>query len=46
MDWKTKKFIVKERNILKPEFNGYEGIELAIQDLAVFHKAKDIAEVR
>ena len=46
MDWKSKKFIVKERNILYPVFNENKGIELAIQDLAAFHNAKEIVEKR
>lgn len=44
MDWKTKKFIIKERNIFNSDFNGYKGIELAIQDLAAFHNAGEIVE--
>ena len=44
MDWKTKKFMIKERNIFHPNFNGHKGIELAIQDLAAFHNAKEIVE--
>lgn len=46
MDWKSKKFIVKERNILYPVFNENKGIELAIQDLAAFHNAEEIVEKR
>lgn len=44
MDWKTKKFMIKERNIFHPDFNGHKGIELAIQDFAAFHNAKEIVE--
>ncbi len=46
MDWKSKKFIVKKRNILHPDFNENKGIELAIQDLAAFHNAEEIVEKR
>ena len=44
MDWKSKKFIVKERNILYPDFNENKDLELAIQDLAAFHNAEEIVE--
>lgn len=44
MEWKTKRFIVKERNIFDSTFNNHKGIELAIQDLAAFHDAKEITE--
>lgn len=46
MDWKTKKFVIKERNIFHSDFNEHEGIELAIRDLAAFHNAKEIVEKR
>lgn len=42
MDWKSKKFIVKERNIFNPDFNDYKGIDDAIEELAAFHEAKEI----
>ena len=45
MDWKTKKFIIKERNIFNPEFIDYKGIDLAIEELAAFHEAKEIVEM-
>lgn len=44
MDWKTKKFIIKEKNIFNPDFNGYKGIDTAIEELAAFHEAKEIVE--
>lgn len=44
MDWKTKKFIIKERNIFNPDFNDFKGIDIALQDLAAFHGAVDIVE--
>lgn len=45
MDWKTKKFIVKERNIFNPDFVDYKGIDVAIAELATFHGAKEIIEM-
>ena len=42
MDWKTKKFIIKEQNIFNPDFNNYKGIDIAIEELAAFHEAKEI----
>ncbi len=44
MEWRTKKFIIKEKNILDPAFEGHRGIEQAVQDLAAFHGAVDIVE--
>lgn len=44
MDWKTKKFIIKERNIFNPDFIDYKGIDAAIGELADFHEAKEIIE--
>jgi len=44
MDWKTKKFIIKERNIFNPHFVDYKGIDDAIEALAAFHGAKEIVE--
>lgn len=44
MDWKTKKFIIKERNIFNTDFNDYKAIDLAIEELAAFHEAKEIVE--
>ncbi len=46
MEWKTKKFIIKERNIFDSAFDHHKQIELAIQDLAAFHGAKEIIEKR
>ncbi len=44
MEWRTKRFIIKEKNILDSAFNDYKGIELPLQDLAAFHGAEDIVE--
>ena len=44
MDWKTKKFIIKERNIFNPDFVDCKGIDVAIEKLAAFHEAKEIIE--
>lgn len=44
MDWKTKKFIIKERNIFNHDYNNYNGINAAIEELAAFHEAKEIIE--
>ena len=46
MDWRTKKFIIKERNIFNPDFADYKGIDVAIEELAAFHEAKEIVEKR
>ena len=42
MDWRSKKFIIKERNIFNPDFNNYKGIDAAIEELAAFHEAAEI----
>ena len=44
MDWRTKKFLIKERNIFNSDFNNYKGIDVAIEELAAFHEAKEIIE--
>lgn len=44
MDWKTRKFIIKEKNILNHDFNGCKAIDLAIEELAAFHEAKELVE--
>lgn len=44
MDWRTKKFIIKERNIFNPDFQDCGGIDAAIEELAAFHEAKEIVE--
>lgn len=44
MEWKTKKFIIKEKNIFNSAFNNYKGIDLAIQELAAFHGTEEIVE--
>jgi hypothetical protein len=44
MDWKTKRFIIKEKNIFNSTYKEYEGIDSAIRELAIFHDAKEIIE--
>ena len=44
MDWRTKKFNIKERNIFNSDFNDYKGIDVAIEELAAFHEATEIVE--
>lgn len=44
MEWRTKRFIIKEKNIFDSAFHNHKGIELALQDLAAFHGAEDIVE--
>ncbi|MFT3950965.1 MAG: crosslink repair DNA glycosylase YcaQ family protein [Oscillospiraceae bacterium] len=44
MEWRTKRFIIKERNIFDSAFENHKEINLAIQDLAAFHGAKEIIE--
>ena len=44
MDWRTKKFVVKERNIFDPELCGRETVDRAIRELAEFHGAEEIVE--
>ena len=46
MDWKTKKFIIKERNIFHSDFNNSKSIDAAVEELAAFHEAKEIIEKR
>ena len=44
MEWRTKRFIIKEKNIFDSAFNDHKGIKLALQDLAAFHGAEYIVE--
>lgn len=44
MDRKTKKFIIKEKNIFDTAFADHKGIAAAIEELAAFHEAKEIVE--
>ena len=44
MEWKTKKFIIKEKNIFNSAFHNHKGIDFAIQELASLHEAKEIIE--
>ncbi len=46
MEWRTKRFIIKEKNLFDSAFDHHKGIELALQDLAAFHGAEDIVEKR
>ena len=46
MEWRTRRFIIKEKNIFDSAFNDHKGIELALQYLAAFHGAEDIVEKR
>lgn len=46
MEWKTKKFIIKEKNLFDSDYNEHQGIQRALQDLAIFHGALDIIEKR
>ncbi len=46
MERRTKKFIIKERNVFDSAFINHKGIELEIQDLAAFHGATEIIEKR
>lgn len=44
MDWRTKKFIIKEKNIFHPDFHASKRIDAAIEELAAFHEAREIVE--
>lgn len=44
MDWRTRKFIIKERNIFNPDLHADKGIDAAIEELAAFHDAKEIVQ--
>lgn len=44
MEWRTRRFLIKEKNIFDSAFIGHKGIELALQDLAAFHGAEKIVE--
>lgn len=44
MDRKTKRFIIKEKNIFDSAFKYYKGIDSAVRDLAYFHEAQEIIE--
>ncbi len=46
MEWRTGRFIIKEKNIFDSAYNNHRGIELALQELAAFHGAVDIVEKR
>ena len=46
MEWQTKRFIIKEKNIVDSAFENHKRIKLAIQELAAFHEAKEIIEKR
>ena len=44
MEWRTNRFIIKEKNIFDPAFIDYKCIDAAIEELAAFHEAKEIIE--
>lgn len=44
MEWRTRRFLIKEKNIFEPAFVGHKGIARALQDLAAFHGTEDIVE--
>ena len=44
MDWKTRKFMIKERNIFNRDFQACKAVDSAIEELAAFHEAKEISE--
>ncbi len=44
MEWRTGRFLIKEKNLFDSAFEDYKGIQLALQDLAAFHGAKEIVE--
>ena len=44
MEWRTKRFLIKEKNIFDPSFKDRKAIDLAIEELAAFHGAKEILE--
>ena len=44
MEWRTKRFIIKEKNIFDSTFNDCKAIDVAIEELAAFHEAKEIIE--
>lgn len=44
MDWKAKKFIIKERNIFNSNFRQCKAIDRAIEEFTAFHDAKEIVD--
>lgn len=46
MEWRTKRFIIKEKSIFDSGFKDHKGIELALQELAIFHGAEEVVEKR
>lgn len=44
MDWKAKKFVIKERNIFHSDFTQCKAIDRAIEEFAAFHDAKEIVD--
>lgn len=44
MEWCTRRFLIKEKNIFDSTLHDYKGIELALQELAAFHGAEEIVE--
>ncbi len=46
MDWKTNRMIVKKRNIFDSAFQNHPATMSAIEELALFHDAKEIVELQ
>ena len=46
MEWRTKRFLIKEKNIFDPAYRDHKGIEQAVEELARFHGAGEIVEIR
>ena len=44
MDWRSKKLIIKEKNIFDPRDKDHKAIGAAIEALAAFHDAKEIVD--
>lgn len=44
MEWRTQKFIIKEKNLFASAVPYRKGIDAAIRELAAFHGAKEIIE--
>ncbi len=44
MEWRTKRFVIKDKNIFDHTYKNHRSIDLAIQDFAAFHEDKEISE--
>lgn len=42
MEWRTGRFVIKEKNIFDPTLGAHRAIDLALQELVAFHGASDI----